>query len=225
MKGIALGELFRSAFEATKKNYLVLMVGLALFIGLNILEGLVPDDMGTDISIFVLAFVLLYAIAILVARLVVTLGWVKIALKIVDGQKPENKDYFGSIQLFLGYIGYMIIAGLVFVPAGVVIALGAMLSLGILSSLLILAGILWIFYAILKVWPGVYVIVDEKKGPVDALKTSWSITSGKEFSILGAFILMGLLNLLGLILLVVGLLFTVPMTAVACAGLYRKIRG
>lgn len=95
----------------------------------------------------------------------------------------------------------------------------------ILSSIAVIIGL------VLLIIPGIilaiafipvpYLVLERKLGPIEALKESWRITKGHRWQIallLGA--LLGL-NLLGLLALVVGLLVTVPISALATVHAYR----
>jgi uncharacterized membrane protein len=87
------------------------------------------------------------------------------------------------------------------------------------TILLIVPGIIWAlkfqFYG--------YYIVDKNLKPVDALKMSAMSTSGKKGNLFVFFVLLGLINFLGLIALLVGLLISVPVTLLAYVYVYRLL--
>lgn len=97
----------------------------------------------------------------------------------------------------------------------------------ILYGLAVLVGL------ILLVIPGIivsymflyvgYLIIDRNIGPVDALMESKAITQGSILQLLLFTIVIALLNILGLILLVVGLFVTIPVTLMASAYVYRQL--
>lgn len=103
------------------------------------------------------------------------------------------------------------------------------LGAGILVSFCVIIGFL------LLIVPGIivslmltfalYLVIDRGMFPIAAMKESARITKGKRWKLLlfvGAALL---LNLLGIILLVVGLLVTVPVTVMALVHAYRVISG
>jgi uncharacterized membrane protein len=71
-----------------------------------------------------------------------------------------------------------------------------------------------------------YAIVDERTDDaMEALKMSWNLVTKNVGSLLLLFILAILINLVGVLLCVVGLLFTYPITAVAIAYAWRTLSG
>lgn len=82
-----------------------------------------------------------------------------------------------------------------------------------------------IAYVNIRLLFALYLVVDEKTGIVDSLKTSWKMTKGKIWEI----ILFGLaaivITLLGLLAIVVGLLVAIPVAALAFAIFYVTLYG
>ena len=97
----------------------------------------------------------------------------------------------------------------------------------ILFSLIVLAGF------VLLVVPGIalsvmlqyysYFIIDKNMGPVEAIKASAALTKGVRWKLFGFLLALGLINIVGALLLVVGLFATVPVSLVAVAFVYRKL--
>ena len=83
--------------------------------------------------------------------------------------------------------------------------------------LLIIPGIIWA----VRFSFSFYIVVDTKVGPVIAMKESYAITKGKFWKLLLFWIVVGLVNLLGLICLGVGLFVSVPVTTLASVYVYR----
>lgn len=96
-----------------------------------------------------------------------------------------------------------------------------------LSAILILAGLIFLIV------PGIvlavrlqfvsFLIVEKRLGPVEAIKKSLKITKNNFFALLGLSIVSLLINLLGLVLLLVGLLVTIPLTSLINARVYQKL--
>lgn len=103
------------------------------------------------------------------------------------------------------------------------------LLLSIVSSIFIILGL------ILLIIPGIYLAVsymlslplllDKNLDFWPAMETSRKIVGKKWFSFLGFSILLGLINLVGALILGVGLLFTVPWTFCSLAAAYEDIVG
>ncbi len=97
----------------------------------------------------------------------------------------------------------------------------------ILSVLMIAAGI------VLLIIPGIYLslkftffsyfIVDKNAGIMDSFKKSSSLTEGVKLRILLFQFIVGLVNIIGFLLLGVGLFVTIPTTMMALIHVYRKL--
>lgn len=95
----------------------------------------------------------------------------------------------------------------------------------------ILVMIIIFFGLLLLVVPGViaalglcfvlYLVIDRGAGPINALQESWRITKGSKWQLFLLFLVFFGLNLLGLLLLVVGILVTFPVTLLALTHAYR----
>ena len=99
----------------------------------------------------------------------------------------------------------------------------------ILVALIIIAGFL------LFIVPGViaslglsfvtYLVVDRGARPIEAIKESWRITKGNKWQLLLPMLTLILLNILGIVALLVGVLVTIPITWLAVTHAYRTLSG
>jgi hypothetical protein len=102
------------------------------------------------------------------------------------------------------------------------------LAASILLGLVIVAGF------ILLIIPGIifalmfmfttFIVIDRELGPIDAMKESKSMTRGYKWQLLGFGLVLMLINLVGAIALLVGLLVTVPVTSLAFTHAYRLLQ-
>ena len=164
----------------------------------------VPDSIATIIEADAPVLSSIIRIFSYVLSMIVMMGLIKIFLGFCDGEKGEFSDLFSCYPLFFKYMVGSIIYGVI-------------VSLGLI--LLIIPGIVWA----IKFQFFDYLIIDRGLGPIDALEKSSEITRGVKLDLLTFGILIGIINLLGLLCLVVGLFFTIPMTRVATAFVYRKL--
>lgn len=98
----------------------------------------------------------------------------------------------------------------------------------LVSKLLIVAGIF------LLIVPGViiglclcfvkFTAVEREIGPWEACKESARVTRGHRWQLLGFFIVIILVNIVGALCLLVGLFYTLPLTLIATALVYRKLK-
>ncbi|MFQ5568810.1 MAG: hypothetical protein ACE5G0_03990 [Rhodothermales bacterium] len=103
----------------------------------------------------------------------------------------------------------------------------------LLASLVV--GILVVLGMILLIIPGIYLaiaytftnmlIVERRMEFWEAMETSRKIVTKSWFPIFGLILLLGLLNLLGMIALCIGILVTAPITSCAMAAAYDDIIG
>jgi uncharacterized membrane protein len=99
----------------------------------------------------------------------------------------------------------------------------------------ILLGLAIVVGLILLIVPGIifalmfmfttFIVIERELGPIEAMKESRRITHGHKWKLLGLMLLLVLINLLGLAVLVVGLLVSIPVSSLAFADAYRLLSG
>lgn len=195
-------EAIKVGWEKMKKNFWFFVV---LLIIIWLIQA-VPAAISSVLKEKMFALYILVTLAAWVIQIIVNIGLIKITLDIFDKGSGDFKDLFSGVQM----LGNFILGSLLY-------------SLIIIGGLLlfIIPGIIWgIKYQFFA-----YLIVDKKLGPVEALKKSGEITKGNK----GNLFLLGLLSMLinfgGMLLLVVGLLATIPTTMMAMVYAYRKLMG
>lgn len=188
------------------KSHLWFFVAILFISGfIQVFPKIVSSLAGKEPPIILSLVLIVISFAVAIVKLIMDLGFIKIALKLHDNQSAEIKDLFGSAGLFWKYLGGVILYNLI-VSGGVI--------------LLIIPGIIFAtrfqFYS--------YLIIDQGLGPIDALKRSWTITKGQVINLLLLGSLIIILNLAGVLVLLVGLLATIPTTIMAQAYVYRKLQ-
>ncbi|MFA6066706.1 MAG: hypothetical protein WC707_06005 [Candidatus Babeliaceae bacterium] len=136
---------------------------------------------------------------------VVSLGFTKITLLLHDNKPTHYSDLFSCAHLALKHFT----ASALYV---LIVVCGLMLF--------IVPGILFmVMFGFFS-----YAIVDKELGPIDALKESYRITNNSKSLLVSLFIILIALNALGGACCGLGLLITYPMTALACAYVYRALQ-
>jgi uncharacterized membrane protein len=102
---------------------------------------------------------------------------------------------------------------------GASILLGLAVGLGFL--LLIVPGII---FALMFMFT-TFIVIDRELGPIEAMKESNRIARGYKWNLLGFILVLVLINLLGVLALVVGLLVSIPVSSLAFAYAYRLLSG
>ena len=97
----------------------------------------------------------------------------------------------------------------------------------------ILSGIVIVVGLLLLIVPGIifslmflftsYIVIDRNLGPVKAMKESKRITKGHRGKLLGLLLAVAGLNILGIMVIVVGLLVSIPVTSLAMMHAYRTL--
>jgi len=143
---------------------------------------------------------------LLVRLLGLLLGMVatRLSLDIHDKGKPDYARLSDLLPLILYYLGGKILYGLI-VMVGLV--------------LLIVPGCIW---AYMFLYVG-FLTIDKGLSPVAALQESRAMTHGYKLDLFLFSLAIALLNIVGMICLLVGLLVTIPVTLMASVYVYRKL--
>lgn len=194
--------------EAIKYGWGIMKANLWYFVGILIVAWLIvgiPGALADHFQKNDMGFLtLLLNIITAVLRVIISIGMIKIALKFLSEEKPKFKELFNFKGSFWRFVGGSILYGLI-VVAGFI--------------LLIVPGIYW---AIKYQWFG-YCIVDQRLGPVQALKKSAQMTDTVKWQLLGFGLVMTGINILGFLCLFIGLFATIPTTLLAIVFVYRKL--
>lgn len=206
MNTFSVGECFRFGWETFKKRP-GFFIGVMLI--LSIISGIVSrvfpaPNAQTPSSI--LGLVLVTFILGLLIEALVKMGSINLLLKAhEDPASAKVSDlWYPQWGTFLNYIG----AGIL---SGVLIVIGFIL--------LIVPGI----YLALRFMFVPYLVIDKKLSPVDALKESSRITLGHKWQLLGLVAALIGINIVGAILLLVGLLVTIPVSMLVVVHAYRVL--
>jgi uncharacterized membrane protein len=146
----------------------------------------------------------LLSLAVQIIQAAVTLAFMRVALKLVDGFPV---DLSRPAELIVGFLNYLLTAVLV----ALIIAAGFVL--------LIVPGVIWI----LKYGFATFLAADRGLHPVEALRESARLTHGMKSQLLPFGLALIGVNLLGAIALGIGLLFTIPVTLIAAAFVLRRL--
>ena len=196
------GEIFSFGWKKTKENFLFLLGLLVIFALLSVLNGALQEAFRPQFGVFVFIIAVLFWFL----NVLLELGYLKIMLKFVAGNKPTYKDLYEHYPLFLNFLLAAIVTGL--------IVLGGFI-------LLILPGI----YLAVRLQFVPILVADKGLSPIDAVKAGWNLTKGKWLNVFAFDLLLIGLNILGVLALLVGLLVTIPMSSISFAYFYKKLQG
>lgn len=194
MKSLSIGEAVEFGWGVAKKNIGFFLPVFAGYFIVMIFLNLLGDHS-------VLATLISWAL-----NLLFSLGLIRVALMFVDGRKATFDDLFSPfsweliLNYFIGVVLYvlLVILGLIFfIIPGIYFA------------------VTYSFYS--------YFIVDKNADPLNALSLSSKATQGVKMDLLALWIILGLINFVGLLAFFIGLFWTLPTTMVASAYVYRKL--
>jgi uncharacterized membrane protein len=188
-----------NAFKERIGFFIVLIIVSAVIVGIPyIFQGALQNNAP--------AIAALFGIIAYLVQLVIEMGWISIALKIVDGQDATLSNLMDGIPNVISFV----IATIIY---SIIVAIGLIL--------LIVPGI----YLAIRLAPVTFVIIDTGAGPIAALSRAWEITKGYTLSLFLFGLVAVVINIVGMLLFGIGLLVTAPVTALAYAYIYRRISG
>jgi hypothetical protein len=236
MKAFSINESIGIGWSKVKQHLgLVIATALVYFIASfipqilqNILVATFSQSQSQNsMGLMVIAFIIAFSGIIL--SLVLSIGYIRFSLNVVDGKKANVADLFSTnpkeiLRYFLASllaVVFIVVVFLIsFVPGFVAMQLLQLEEIGIL---LFLVGILPAIYFSLSIVLFSYYIVDQGLNPIDSLKKSMTAMKGNKLYYFFFVIVLGLINLLGVLALFIGLLITMPLAWIATAHAYRKL--
>lgn len=214
---LGISEVIGRGFDLTKRHFGILLGAIAIIFGFSLVTSLLEtvveaigafsgeNSDGGKVEIVLTILSAIITIAGQLFELFLTLGLIRFGLNFVSGRQANLGMLFGELRLLPRMVGATILYGL-------------MVALGLI--LLVVPGI----YLALKFSQYQYAIVDRNLGVIDSLKYSSEITAGSLWQLLGLAVLLILINLLGVVALCVGLIFTIPLTNVITWLCYRWLQ-
>jgi len=195
----SLTEALQQGWKATS-HYLGFYVTLVLLIVLFNLIPSVIDGIFTNATWYspVLRGVFIILIAL------VSLGMVRTTLTSVDRKEPTLSELFSS-HLFGRYV---LVSALYL----------AMVTGGLV--LFIAPGIYWG----IKYQFATYLVAEDKYTIAEAFEESSRMVEGHEWDLFAYWLVMAMLNLLGLLFFGIGIVITLPVTLVGYSYIYKQLR-
>jgi uncharacterized membrane protein len=198
-RDFSISEALEFGWRKTRAHSGLLFQILLTIFALDIAYQMVMRVLGGTLEGF------LASLALLLASVVVGTGFMVIVLKLARGQHTSYKDI---------------------VPPARVVVVYACASL--VAAAVILVGF------VLLIVPGVYLLLRysmvkfsavDGSGVTQSLRTSALMTQDVKWHLLGFILVIIALNIIGAVLLLVGLLVSVPVTMLAYAHVYQQLHG
>lgn len=199
-KSFSIKDILKASWDLTWENIGKLVAVQLILVAIYLPYELLSNYLNENTPIIGFLFAILY----MFIGYVLYVGWLYVCLKVIDRQEIKIADLFKRWRLLFPYFICSILYGL---------------SVGIGLFLLIIPGL----FFVTRFSFGFLILVDKEKGPVESLKQSWNIVKGCSWRVFFLLIIAGLISIAGVLIFVVGLLFTVPLSTIAVALAYRQL--
>ncbi len=232
----------KTGWALTRKNFIVM---LGLFLGIMVVSWIVSLLGGNDMTS--IRYWIFYIVSILLS-IWLGAGLNKIMLNAYAGEEPSFSTFGEILPKLGGLIGLNLVVGIICLlpmiiglvilvvglgtslavtdfsnPYEVGYALGMMFSgvSGIVSVIFSLVSL----YLYLRLMFAIYAYVDDSSiGVFDAIQRSWTMTHGNMGKIILCLLLMIVLNIIGFIVLIVGIVVTLIISAFMMVAMYEQIK-
>jgi hypothetical protein len=194
----SIAEALRFGWHKTRAHSAVLFQSVLALFAVQIATSVVEKVLGGSIEGF------LALVALGVASVIVSTGFTSIALKLAKGEHASLGDLLPASRMVWTFFLASVVTGLI-VVGGII--------------LLIVPGL----YFLARFSMARFAVLDGATVR-ESLAQSSALTDGKKLHILGFILTLIGLNLLGALFFFVGLLVTVPVSAVAFAHVYLKLK-
>jgi len=204
-KTFSIKKLLKAGWKDYKENFKVI-IGAGVIM---ILVSLVGQFFGATEDSLMSSYGLASVITVIVglANVALSMGFIKLMLNIIDNKNASVNDLFHGVRSFKHFILFIILSILVGIVtlAGFIVLIipGIIISLGLMFAKLS--------------------FVDRDMGVIETMKYNWKLTKGHRWWLFVFILVTALFNILGAIVLLIGLIITVPVTYLAHVRLYRML--
>lgn len=176
------------------------LLGIVIRVFFGILFGF-----GNDQQEILMLIKLLGMLLNSVVTAVFTIGMLRGYIESVQGLKPELKEMFQPRGLIIKFIAVSILTNLIIVVG---------------YFLFIIPGIIFtLMFAF-----STYTLIDEKRGVVESIKRSQDLTNSVKLKLLVFFMATVIVNIIGFLILGVGILVTSSVTSLASVYVYESLK-
>lgn len=200
MKSFSIGDALSFAWQKTKENLGLLIGSFFTIIAVVVLLDLMAEAIYEKSY----AFWLFLQIASVLLSSLMGIGFIVICLKIYNNEQCSYADLFSGGQYLISYMVASIVQGI-------------MVTIG--TFLFIIPGIIIGLATCLFD----YALIDENLRPLEAIKRSMDLTKGVKMQLFLFFLVILLLNILGVLCFTIGVFITAPMTTLAFIYVYKEL--
>jgi hypothetical protein len=230
MNEFTAGSCVRFGWETFKKRPWML-IGIVLLV--NIIYGIISAALG-DLQNYGSALAFVSFLVSLAVMVIYKMGSVNFQLKATDDvSRVELKDYWHPYPFW----NYLLVTILIFL-CGLLAFIAALVCAGVIGGIayflaggnagilvffiaMVIFAIIFILLVVIRFVFAPYLVVARGAHAMDAMKQSAHMTEGVREKVLLLLVLLGLVNLLGLVCLIVGLLVSIPVSMIAMGRAFR----
>jgi len=222
---LSIEESIRFGWVKTREHSTLIFKALLTLFGVQIAEQIVARVLVGTLEGAVAAVILL------VLTVVLAIGFTNIVLKLAEGKHATYQDLVPPLAVWLSYLGAALLAVLISVLPLLAALLVCLVAIATLPQMLAMGVCVFVAAAALvaSVYLGLryafvrFAILDDTD-IIKSLRTSAHLSKGIKWWLIAFTIVIVLLNLLGALLFLVGLLVSMPVTLFAFAHVYVKMR-
>ena len=201
---------FLESWITFRKNWKQLIVFSLIFIAIGVAFSLLDERLRVN-KTYTNYF---SNLTNLVFSTFLSLGLIRISLRLINKKSVEYKHFFNNWRLFGKFMLASILKSLIIVsPIIILIIITSLLN--IQKDVIWATGIIvvWLcIYLAVSLQFVEYLIVDKDTSIIDSLKRSIFLSKGVKIRLIVIFLMLIILNLVGLSLLLLGLIITIPVT-------------
>jgi len=198
---LSINDLIRTGWETFRARPWLLLGALLIVWVFSVIPGML-NNLWEDNAFMVFVTTVVF----MIPQLILGMGFIRIVLDLLSGKPTGIQELFSQYPLFIRFL----LGSLLY---NIIVFLGLIL--------LIIPGI----YLGIRLQFFSYFIVDKGMGPVESIKASFELTRGHELDLFLLGIVAMILNILGALALMLGLLVSIPVTMLALGQAYRDLKG
>ncbi len=135
---------------------------------------------------------------------IIGMGLLFILLAVYDKKQIGYKDWLTPAASFWSYLAVIVLSAIAIIGGLILFIIpGIIASMGLMFA--------------------PYLVVEKGMGPIMAIKKSWEMSKGYRWQLFLFTLVLILLNIVGAMALVIGLIVTIPVSSFAAIHVYRQI--
>src|SRR3989344_892928 len=198
---LSVSECVKFGWETFKKRPWLFIGTLLVYAVISGISGSIASSAAEQGGVLAL---ILNAFDMLVVQVLAAMGLVAFTLRFHDDASAARVQDLWAPKMYWSFLG-MTVLSLILVILGLIALIipGIILALGFMFAQ--------------------YLVIDKDRGAVESLKESWRITKGNRFNLFIFVLVLTVINILGALALLVGLLVSIPVTMLAVVHAYRTL--